>query len=171
MMSRLLHKSARLGRRRRLVVYAVGLGVWLSGGLWLLFHYFFVQQGEFGPTVHPLEPWWLRLHGAFGFAALWMFGLLWGIHITKAWPYERRRWSGSIVTGIFLWLIITGYLLYYAGGENTRSIISLLHWTVGLGSPIAFVWHRVGSFRHRTIHAGTKKTTATSHLTTGRAKG
>lgn len=63
-MSSRIHKTVRLGRSRHWQLYIIGIGVWLSGGLWLLFHYFFVRQGDFGPVENPLTPWWLRLHGA-----------------------------------------------------------------------------------------------------------
>jgi len=139
----IVKKTGSLGRPRRWALYIVGAGVWLSGGLWLLFHYFLVKQGEFGPSTNPLEPWWLKIHGAFAFAAVWMFGLLWGIHITKAWPNRRRRWSGGMLTGVFALLIVSGYLLYYVGDEKGRAVVSLLHWTVGLSCPLFFLWHRL----------------------------
>jgi len=142
-------QSVRLGRPRCLAVYVVGVGVWLSGGLWLLFHYFFLEQGEFGPKTNPLENWWLKLHGAFAIAAIWVFGLLWGAHVTQAWPLSRRRWSGSVMTCMLFWLTLSGYLLYYAGGETARSIISILHWSIGLACPIAFFWHRFNIQRRR----------------------
>jgi hypothetical protein len=123
-------------------LYSVGIGGWLTGGLWLLFHYFFVARGEFGLEANPLEPKWLMLHGAFAFASIWMFGLLWGAHVTVAWPSSRRRWSGIMVTCLLLWLTVSGYLLYYTGNEMVRSTASVLHWTIGLGCPIAFLWHR-----------------------------
>lgn len=144
-------RSVRLGRRRRWGFYTVAAGVWLTGGLWLLFHYFFVQQGEFGVQTHPLEPWWLKLHGAFAFAAIWIFGLLWGIHITVAWPLPRRRWSGASLTGVFFWLTVSGYLLYYVAGDSARSVISLLHWTVGLACPVALFWHRIRKRKRRPV--------------------
>jgi hypothetical protein len=137
--------SLRLGSPRRLGLYIVGVSVWLSGGLWLLFHYFLVKQGEFGPQTHPLEPWWLKLHGAFAFAAIWIFGLLWGVHVTPAWPFRRRRWSGGAMTGVLFWLTVSGYLLYYVGNETARSFISVLHWSIGLACPLAFFWHRARS--------------------------
>lgn len=142
-MSVSVRNSASFARPRRWALYIVGLGVWLSGGLWLLFHHFFAEQGEFGPKIHPLEPWWLKLHGAFGFAAIWIFGLLWGAHVSRAWPRLRRRWSGGLMTGVFAWLIVSGYLLYYVGNENTRSAVSILHWVFGLASPICFGIHRL----------------------------
>lgn len=101
-----------------------------------------VRQGEFGPQTHPLEPWSLKLHGAFAFAVIWVFGLLWGVHVTTAWPLGRRRWSGGVMTGVLWWLTVSGYLLYYVSDETARSLISLLHWTVGLAGPLVFFWHR-----------------------------
>jgi hypothetical protein len=142
-MSAFARKSESLGRFNRWALYIVGIGVWLSGGLWLLYHYFFERQGEFGPTANPLEPWWLKLHGAFAFAAVWVFGLLWGVHITKAWPRKRRRWSGGALTGVFALLIVSGYLLYYIGDDKVRPIVSVLHWGIGLACPVFFLFHRL----------------------------
>ena len=153
-MSSLQRRSVRLGRPTRLGLYIVGIGVWLTGGLWLLFHYFLVSQGEFGPQTNPLEPWWLKLHGAFAFATVWMFGLLWSVHVTKAWPISRRRLSGGMMAGTIGWLTLSGYLLYYVGNDNVRSVISVLHWAIGLAAPLAFLWHRFPRWRV----SGTAKT-------------
>ncbi len=135
-------RQGSFGYARRWWLYITVGGVWLSGGLWLLFHYFLQKQGEFGPSINPLEPWWLKVHGAFAFASLWMGGLLWGVHITRFWPGGRRRWSGSILTAIFALLILTGYLLYYVADERARPVISAIHWLVGLICPAFFLWHR-----------------------------
>jgi hypothetical protein len=141
-------KPGSLGRPTRLMLYAVSLGVWFSGGLWLLLHTLYFKRGEFGPEVNPLEPWCLKVHGAFGFAAIWLLGLLWGAHMTRMWPLSWRRRSGGVMAGVAVWLILTGYLLYYVGDDKARSIVSVLHWGVGLASPLFFFWHRV-SFRVR----------------------
>lgn len=139
-----IRKAGVLGSGRRWGLYITGIGVWLTGSLWLLYHYFLVKQGEFGPAANPLEPWWLKLHGAFSFAAVWMLGLLWGIHITKLWPHKRKRWSGGMLTGVFALLIGSGYLLYYVGDDRVRPAISILHWGIGLACPVFFGWHRLG---------------------------
>jgi len=55
-MSSRIHKTVRLSRSRRWQLYIIGIGVWLSGGLWLLFHYFLGKQGDFGPVENPLTP-------------------------------------------------------------------------------------------------------------------
>ena len=141
--------ALRLPRGQRLGLYVVGLGLWLSGALWLLYHYGSRQPGEFGLGTHPLEPWWLRLHGAFAFAAIWMFGLLWGAHIAPGWAGGRHRRSGGWLVGSLVWLTVSGFLLYYLTGDQSRSAASLLHWSVGLACPALFATHRLGSGRER----------------------
>lgn len=132
----------RLPRPRRLGVYAVALGVWASGVAWLVLRYGFRHEGAFGPENSPLEPWALKVHGAFAFAALWTMGLLWAAHILNGWGAKRRRWSGAGLLGLLLFLTLTGYLLYYAGGDGLRAVVSRLHWIAGLGVLVAFLLHR-----------------------------
>jgi hypothetical protein len=134
-----------LGRARRLGLAAVGIGAWTSGGLWLLFHHGWhhgwPRSSDLGIGPHPLEPWWLALHGAFAVAAIWVAGWLWGAHLARAWGRGRRRWSGGLTVGVLLWLIASGYLLYYLGDERLRLGTAVLHWSVGLASPIAVLLH------------------------------
>ncbi|MGR4865779.1 hypothetical protein [Caulobacter sp. LARHSG274] len=133
---------ARLTHRRRLAVNLSGLVLWGSGVVWLGLHYFAVRQGEFGPEQSPVEPWALKVHGAVAFLALWLGGLLWGVHVVNGWGQNRRRVSGGVLLGGFLLLIVSGYLLYY-GGEAGRPAISLFHWVLGLGLPALYVAHRI----------------------------
>src|ERR1051326_1224304 len=135
-------RPPRLAGEQHLSVYAIGLGLWATGALWLLLHYFFAPETPFGPSPHPLEFWSRAAHGAFGFAALWLFGMLWGTHIVEGWRALRRRWSGSAMFSMFAWLVVSGYLLYYLGGEQPLAITTLLHWSVGLLSPLPFLLHR-----------------------------
>lgn len=141
-------RPARLPRLRRRAVHLMGAGLWLSGALWLVFHYFVRATGEFGPSRHPLEPWWLDIHGAFAFASLWLLGLLWGVHMTAGWSAGQRRWSGGLMLGAFATLVISGYLLYYAGDDALRGAASVLHWALGLAAPLAFFAHRGLRRRH-----------------------
>ena len=137
--------TLRLPRARRLGLYVVGLGLWLSGASWLFFHYGQSHPGEFGLGAHPMEPWCLRLHGAFAFAAIWIFGLLWGAHIAPGWAGVRHRRSGGWLVGSLIWLTVSGFLLYYLTGDQARSATSLLHWSVGLAVPVLFAAHRWNS--------------------------
>jgi hypothetical protein len=132
---------SRLSHARRISIYAIGIGVWLSGVLWLVFHYFMSHQGSFGQVVSPFEVWSLTLHGAFAFAAIFIFGLLWAAHVPTGWSRRKRRVSGGSLAGILGWLIVSGYLLYYAAGEEFRAAVSLAHWVVGLAAPLVFFAH------------------------------
>ena len=128
--------------RHRYLVWPIVLGVWLSGALWLVFHDFLMRPGEFGLTAHPLEQWWLRAHGAFAFASLWLLGFLSVAHVGGRWAWRRQRRSGLVLLGVYIWLVLTGYLLYYAGGDAFRAAVSLGHWTVGLVAIIFLLLHR-----------------------------
>ena len=137
-----LHEPVRIKRGRRRLTYAVGLGLWLTGAAWLVFHYFRKVTTDFGPAENPLTHWWLAAHGLFAFATLWLFGLLWGQHIVGAWKSGRHRLSGGVLFAVLAVLIASGYLLYYAGGDETRAITSVIHWGIGLAVPLAFIIHR-----------------------------
>src|SRR5262245_52468931 len=113
--ARLIPRAPELSRSRLLTVYGISLGLWFTGAAWLLAHYLLVLEGPFGPDPHPLEFWSIAAHGAFGFASLWLVGLLWSVHIPAGWRSLRRRWSGSIMFGVSGFLILSGYLLYYVG--------------------------------------------------------
>ena len=135
--------AIRLSPPQRLILYTVGVGLWASGVLWLLFHSGVGHHDEFGLARHPLEPWCLALHGAFAVGGTWTFGWLARAHIVRGWSAKRRRRSGSLLVGLVVWLVVSGYLLYYLGDERLRSITSLFHWSIGLMMPLAFVLHRV----------------------------
>jgi len=154
--NRSIRRPGTLRWSTRMILYVVCLGVWFSGGCWLLLHNFFLKQGEFGPETSPLEPWSLKIHGAFAFLAVWIFGLMWGIHISKLWPLSLRRWSGAATGGVFAFLILSGYLLYYVGNDSARSIVSVLHWVIGLASPLVFFWHRLSSLVRKTSHRASR---------------
>ena len=125
----------------------VGL-LWASGIGWLVFHYFLRQVGEFGAMPHPLEAWWLRLHGAAAFASLWLIGVLWAIHLVPAWN-ARRRNSGIVLGVALALLVLSGYLLYYVGGDAARAAIALAHWLIGVVLPLPLLLHGLrGRSRH-----------------------
>jgi hypothetical protein len=128
--------------RARLLANLTGAGLWVSGGLWLVFHYFLRREGEWGPEPHALEPWWLRLHGAFAFLAVWTFGFLWAAHILGGWASGRRRWTGVLLAAWLLVMATSGYLLLYAGDDGAWGVLSPTHWIAGLALPAIYLAHR-----------------------------
>ncbi len=122
-------------------LYAVFVLLWLSGALWLGFHYFLRAAGEFGETANPLEIWWLRLHGLMGFAALVVTGSVLPVHARRAWHLKKNRVSGLSMKLLLAWLALTGYALYYFATDDNAAWLPLLHWVVGLAFPLLLVWH------------------------------
>jgi hypothetical protein len=123
--------------------WALGSGAVLlaTGALWLVYHYLMRVHGELGETPHPLEHWWLRLHGAAAMVFLVVVGALIPIHMRRAWHQRRNRAMGIALCAVVLALGTTGYALYYFGGEEARSLISLVHWGLGLAAPAAVIYH------------------------------
>jgi hypothetical protein len=135
--------AIRLGSRHQGAVYGATAVLALSGIVWLVAHYFLSVEGEYGPQIHPLEPWMLKVHGAAAMATLIAYGSLLPVHVRRAWAIRRNILLGAGLVAVMLLLTVTGYLLYYAGGENTRPIISAVHWILGLAVPAVLAWHVV----------------------------
>jgi len=124
-------------------INGIAVGVWMSGAAWLWVHYLAKPHEAFGMPGNSAETGWLKVHGAFAFLAIWGGGFLWGFHINKAWPRHQQRWSGGSLFVVLLVLILSGYLLYYVADEGSRQTLSLVHWIVGLGLPLAYLTHRL----------------------------
>jgi len=145
--------TIRLGVWHQAAVYGVTALLAVTGIAWLTYHYFLAVPGDFGPQPHPMEHWMLRLHGAAAMAGLIVYGSLLPIHIRRAWALRRNIVLGIGLVTLMLLLTVTGYLLYYAGGEESRPLISLLHWAPGLAVPALIAWH-VTSGRRQTRAQG-----------------
>jgi hypothetical protein len=145
MTKELPHVRGRVGhmsRGRRLRLYGVSLATWITGVVWLIFHYFVRTVDQFGFEVpHPGEKWSLISHALVSFYAIWWFGLLWPNHVKSSWKLHIRRTTGGVLFGCVAWLSLTGWALYYIGSDRWRSWTSVSHWIVGVGGLIAFVVH------------------------------
>lgn len=139
--------TIRLGPWHQGTVYGATALLILTGAVWLVLHYFMVTPGEFGPTLHPLENWMLKIHGAAAMAGLIIYGSLLPIHIRRAWAIRRNIYLGIGLVVFMLLLTISGYLLYYAGGEDTRPVISIVHWILGVVIPVLLTWHVISGKR------------------------
>ena len=130
----------RLSKGHRNWVYWSGAALFATGAVWLVFRFFLREHGEFGEPPHPLEVWWLRLHATSGIFMLIVAGSLLPVHVRVGWHQRNNRVLGSIVVAIVVLLTASGYSLYYSD-EETRPVISTLHWIIGLGAPVALIWH------------------------------
>ena len=132
-----------LPRWLRWTLYATTAVLFATGALWLAVH-FGLKQGGADDLPHPAEPWILRVHGLAMMVGLFIYGSLLRAHMVNAWNLRRNRNTGLLVASMLALVTITGYMLYYVGGETTRPIISIVHWAIGLviGGLLPFhVWH------------------------------
>lgn len=138
----MLHmRTARLTRWQILLLSISGSLLWLSGGLWLLLHYFGQIHGDFGPEPNPWQPWLLRLHGFVLIPTLLGVGGLLVVHVPMGWRSKAQRSTGVALLIVIGVLILSGYMLYYVGDDGVRNWTSVTHWTIGLVMPLLFLWH------------------------------
>ena len=131
----------KLSTAHRRWIYWSSAALFTTGGLWLLFHYFARTHGQFGETAHPLEVWWLRLHGGCAMLVLVVIGSLLPVHVRRGWHLRKNLLAGWVLGSLALLLVASGYALYYVGNETTRPWISVFHWVLGLGAPLVLAWH------------------------------
>lgn len=147
--------TRQLTRVQRFAIYVTAGAAWFSGALWLVFHHFLRRQGEFALEPHPLENWWLRLHGLCAFVLLWLAGLLWALHARHAVRWPQRRGSGLALMVAFGVLASSGYLLYYANDGALRDGMELAHWITGLAVVVPVVLHALPPRRSRAARVRT----------------
>src|SRR5205823_14753331 len=87
------------------------------------------------------KAWAMKVHGAGAMAILVLIGMLLSAHVRFAWRARRNRGNGSLFLGAFGILTVTGYGLYYAGGESLRAWTSWIHLAVGLALPLLLIFH------------------------------
>jgi len=121
--------------------YIIFVLVFLTGVVWLYFDSFVTVESVIGSAKHPMQKWVLNSHGVFSIIFTFMFGLIYGVHIKRTWPMQKRRMSGLSLVSLLCVIIVTGFLLYYAGNETLRALSSYIHWVLGLSIPLVLVRH------------------------------
>jgi len=133
---------APLSRRHRSWLYLCSVLLFASGAGWLMAHYG-LRSAELvaQDAPHPSEVWFMRLHGAALLGFLIAFGALLPEHVLHGWRHRLNRISGVSMIGLVVALTLTGYALYYAGGDAMRRWASVIHWSIGLASAAILIWH------------------------------
>lgn len=142
----------RLEATHRRAIYWTLCALWISGVLWLIFHYWLPTEGTFGPAPHPLEQWWLRLHGLAAMVTLVAIGSVLPNHVRNGWRRGGNRASAMVFGLMGVWLVATGYALYYLAGMLSETWLSLLHWLPGVAIALVF-WAHVRHGRARSRRA------------------
>lgn len=132
----------RLSQTQQAWVYSTFAILFLSGVLWIVFHFFVSTAGTFGPAEpSAVEPASLQIHGAAAMAFLIVLGSLIPGHIRGGWLARKNFKNGIFFLLLNAVLIVSGYGLYYASGENVRLFIEWVHLIIGVGVAPALAWH------------------------------
>ena len=139
----------RLPGWQRRSFYAVSAALLASGVAWLAAHFLMRPVTQFGASIHPLEPWSMKLHGAAAMLSLWLVGTMLHLHIKRGLSGVRNRSAGWSMIGLLGWLGLSGYALYYIAGEESRPVWSAVHWAAGLLMPALIILHVVNGRKTR----------------------
>ena len=131
---------ATLPRPLRVLIYAVGALLWLSGAAWLVLHHVFPQASAFGPLPNPWEAPLMRAHGLVAVCGVFLIGWMTAAHVTARWSSDRNRRSGLALGLTTLLLVFSGYALYYTTG-TPHDGAGLLHEVIGVLAPAAALAH------------------------------
>jgi hypothetical protein len=70
-----------------------------------------------------------------------LLGVLLVSHVRRAWhAHKNRKNGGFFLTSVGL-LVVSGYMLYYAGSEGFRAALSGFHLWLGVAAPALLFWH------------------------------
>ena len=116
---------------RRSLDLSLGL-LWLSGVAWLILHWFFARETEFGRAPHPWQPGILIVHGVLALVATFLFGWIAGSHVGFNWRRGLQRVSGVTLIVLLALLALTGLGSYYLTWDAARAANSFLHEAAGL---------------------------------------
>ena len=116
----------RLPASLRSGLYLTGVAVLASGVVWLMVH----------DAARPerVDAAAMEIHGGSAMVLLVLIGAASALHAPAAWREGKNRWSGATLAAALTLLVLTGFLLYYLGDERARSVVSMVHWTVGLAA-------------------------------------
>lgn len=125
----------------RLLFYGVFVVLFATGAAWWILQEWGSQFSSAGTVTNAFLSWLMKIHGAAAMAALVVLGVLYPLHILRGWQARRNRSSGVSLGAVTVVLIVSGYLLYYSGGENLRLAASRVHLWLGLGLPAVIGLH------------------------------
>lgn len=138
---------------RRLVYWTLTLLV-LSGAAWIVADQ--LKAGDDAEFWQRTVATALMVHGGAAMIMLLLLGILIESHMRRAWRARRNRATGVVMIAFNTLLVVSAFLLYYAGSETLRPWISNGHIVLGLAMPVLVLLHViVGRRARRGNDAGT----------------
>jgi uncharacterized membrane protein YbhN (UPF0104 family) len=133
-------RGLQISRRHRLLLYTASLALFISGTAWAWIHYL-DETGKADGDLVKMKQWLITIHGFSAMAFVLLLGTLLAGHVRRAWHARKNRKNGVFFLTTVCLLTLSGYALYYIGGEEFRNIVSQFHLWLGIVAPILLFWH------------------------------
>lgn len=132
--------TPKLSPVRQFLLWSTVLALLGTGAGWLWAEYLY-QGVEGGIEAYEIKHYAMVLHAGFALLFVFLAGSLLHTHMQTAWRQARNRASGLLMVLTALLLALSGYGLWYAGGELLRTAAELTHWITGFGIPLLLLVH------------------------------
>lgn len=133
-------RGLQLGAGHKLALFTAGGLLLVSGAAWAWVQHI-DEAGRAGEALRDFKPWLLKVHGLSAMGFVLILGTLLVGHVRAAWRARTNLANGAFFFVSVSLLTLSGYLLYYIGGEELRSAVSRFHLWLGLAAPILLAWH------------------------------
>lgn len=133
-------RGLKLSRRHRLTLYAASLLLFVSGAAWAWANHL-DETARASEAVRQFKPSLLKIHGFSAMTFVLLLGTLLPGHVRRAWHARKNRNNGAFFLASIGLLTLSGYALYYIGGEDLRNGVSQFHLWLGLVGPVLLFWH------------------------------
>ena len=135
----------KLRKKFRLSLYSILSLAFLSGALWFSFDRFVRVAGPLGEDHHPLQAWFLRIHGVMIYGVLLSLGYMIHAHIRPGLKGKRGRRTGIPMLLFFAAMIVTALIQLYWTDSPFRDNTALVHTYMGLSLPLFFIGHVISA--------------------------
>lgn len=134
--------TPRLSAARQWALWSIVLLLVLSGAVWLWAEYAYTAA-EGGTEAYEIKHYAMIVHAAVALLFVFAAGTLLYTHMLAAWRQQRNRITGVIIAATALLLTVSGFGLWYAGGELLRNVSELTHWITGFAIPLVLLAHAI----------------------------
>ena len=126
---------------QRWIIYTLTTALWLSGSLWLYLDQLAKHRDPFGSERNPWQSAMLTAHGVLAVAAIYLLGWVTARHIAYWWNLDRRRISGSFLSGVLGLLSISGFALFFLSDDRWQQYAAIVHDVLGVAVAMLVIPH------------------------------
>ena len=146
-------RPAQLSLLHKLTFFGAGALLFVSGASWAWANAY-DEASPVAERLREIKPWLLKIHGFSALAFALILGTLLAGHVLTAWRARKNRRIGGLFFAACGLLTLSGYALYYIGGEELRSAVGRFHLWLGLVAPLLLAWHIWSGRGQRPLRSG-----------------